>query len=240
MRQNMETKRGVLFIVTGEFYTQCAIRAAYSVAKTNPTLPIAIFTDQTVADPVFTSVGQIDNPHFRSKVDYLNRSPFEQTLYLDSDVCVLDRLDDLFRLLERFELAAAHVRYRFSLKRQKTWNLELPKSFPQLNCGILLYRNAPDVTKLFNDWSKAFQSGNFKEDQIPFRELLWLSKVRFYVFGPEYNTRLLSYGVLPSKYPQPVILHLAAYHSQSRFWQFATKIRVLPTRFRRWMGRRIR
>lgn len=237
MNEHMLAKRGALFIVTGEFYTKCAIKAAHSVAQSNPTLAIGIFTDQTVTDPVFFSIGQIDNPHFRSKVDYLNRSPFEQTLYLDSDVRVVDRLDDLFRLLERFELAAAHVRYRFSPKRQKIWNIELPRSFPQLNCGILLYRRTSDVSKLFSDWSKAFQTGDFKEDQIPFRELLWLSNLRFYVFGPEYNTRLLSYGILPSKHPQPVILHLAGYHKRSPIWRLATEIAVLPTRFRRWMKR---
>ncbi len=235
MSETMETKKGVLFIVTSAFYTQCAVRAAYSVAKTNPALPIAIFTDQTVTDPVFASVGKIDKPHFRSKVDYLNASPFEQTLYLDSDVRVVDRLDELFRLLEQFELAAAHVRYRFSRKRQKIWNLELPRSFPQLNCGVLLYRKTPNVAKLYDDWSRAFQAGSFSEDQIAFRELLWLSAVRFYVFGPEYNTRSLSFGVLPSKIPQPVILHLSGYHARSRLKQVLTEIKLIPTRFRSWM-----
>jgi hypothetical protein len=237
MSELMEYKTGVLFIVTGEFYTQCAIKAAYSVAKSNPSLPIAIFSDQTVTDPVFASIGHIDNPHIRSKLDYLNHSPFEQTLYLDSDVRVVGGLEDLFRLLERFELAAAHVRYRFSNRRLRIWNLDLPRSFPQLNCGVLLYRNSPDVKKLFADWSGAFHANNFKQDQFVFRELLWLSPVRFYVFGPEYNTRSLTYGLLPSKIPQPVILHLKGFHSRKRIGRFVTRVKLFPTRLRAWMQR---
>lgn len=233
----MESKRGVLFIVTGEFYTGRAVAAAHSVAKSNPDIPIALFTDQTVTDPVFTIVGRIENPHPRSKVDYLNASPFEHTLYLDSDVRVVDGLDDLFRLLERFELAAAHVRYRFNKRRLRIWNLDLPRSFPQLNCGVLLYRNSPDVKKLFADWSSAFQTGNFKQDQFTFRELLWLSSVRFYVFGPEYNTRSLRYSLWRSKEPQPVILHLAGYHARSSLGRFVTSMKLLPTRLRIWMQR---
>lgn len=226
----------MLFIVTGEFYTGCAVVAAHSVAKTNPDIPIAIFTDQTITDPVFLSVGRIENPHPRSKVDYLNSSPFEHTLYLDSDVRVVGNLEDLFRLLERFELAAAQVRYRFSLKRNRVWRHELPKSFPQLNCGVLLYRNTPGVVEFFTAWSNAFHKEGFTKDQVAFRELLWLSSIRFYVFGPEFNTRSLNYGILPTKQPQPVILHLQGFHARSRLRKLFERIRLLPTELRRWMG----
>lgn len=143
----MDSKRGVLVIVTGEFYTRCGLTVADSVVRFNSGLPITIFTDQTVVDPVFMSVGLIQNPPLRSKVDYRNKSPFEQILNLDSDIRVVDKLDALFRLLKRFELAAACVRYRFSLKNQKIWG--------QFQIGILYFmqriRSWIDSEKKFGD-----------------------------------------------------------------------------------------
>ena len=217
---------GVVFVVTGAHYTAAAVQAARSVAQTNPWLKIGIFSDQDVTDPVFSFVGKIQGEDSRRKHEYVGLSPFLNTLYLDSDVRVVDDLSDLFRLLERYEMAGAHVRYRSKAKRLRKNKLDLPQSFPQINCGALLYKKCEAVDALFKLWNQIYVEGEFSRDQIPFREALWLSDVKFYVFGPEYNMRNIPFW--PSKSPLPFILHINAFHSKSWLRRFANKLLLIP------------
>jgi len=217
---------GVLFVVTGVHYTAAAEQAARSVAQTNPWLKIGIFSDQEVTDPVFSFVGKIQGEDSRRKHEYVGRSPFSNTLYLDSDARVIDDLSDLFRLLERYEMAGAHVRYRSVPKRLRKNKLDLPQAFPQINCGVLLYRKCERVDKLFQTWIDIYRDDGFTRDQIPFREALWLSDVNFYVFGPEYNMRNIP--LWPSKSPLPLILHIHAFHSKSWLRRLANKLFLVP------------
>jgi hypothetical protein len=223
--------KGVLFIVTGRYHTEAAADAARSVAETNPWLPIGIYTDQDFNDPLFHFVGRIEASHGRQKHEYVGRSPYRETLYLDSDVRVTSDLRDLFRILERYELAGAHVRYRSLPKRLKKHTLDLPQAFPQINCGVMLYRKCENVDALFAAWRQIYREGGFTRDQIPFREALWRSDVKFYVIGPEYNTRNVPLGFF-SKEPLPVILHINAFHSPSAPKRLALHLLLWPTRFR--------
>jgi hypothetical protein len=222
--------KGVLFVVTGPHYTAAAVSAAFSVRATNPWLKLGIYSDQELDASLFHFVGKIDQAQSRQKHLYVARSPFYATLYLDSDVRVTSDLKDLFRLLERFEMAGAHVRYRSSEKRLKKFKLDLPRAFPQINCGVLLYKKCENVDALFRNWQELYREGNFTRDQIPFREALWLSNVKFYILGPEYNERNIP---LPfSKKPLPLILHIHAFHSASRFKRLALHVCLWPTRLR--------
>lgn len=180
---------GIVYIATGAAYSAATVEAAESARRHNPNLPLHFFTDQPIEAPVFDRVERIDNPHYRSKVEYLWRSPFERTLYLDSDTRVAGDLSEMFRLLDRFDLAVAHVRNRHYEKRLRNWKVEVPKSFPQHNCGVLLYRRTPAVTTFLKDWQQAYAEAGFKPDQITFRELLWRSSLNYYVLPPEYNMR---------------------------------------------------
>ena len=217
---------GVLFVVTGVHYTTAAMQAARSVALTNPWLKIGIFSDQDVTDPVFTFVGKILGDDSRRKHEYIGQSPFTNTLYLDSDVHVTDDLSDLFRLLERYEMAGAHVRYRSGPRRLVKNKLDLPQAFPQINCGVLLYRKCERVDALFQSWIDIYREDGFTRDQVPFREALWQSDIRFYVFGPEYNMRNIPFW--PSKHPLPLILHIKAFHSKSWARRFLNKLVLMP------------
>ena len=231
---------GVLFVVTGAHYTAAAAQAARSVAQTNPWLKIGIFSDQEVTDPVFSFVGKIQGEESRRKHEYVGLSPFSNTLYLDSDVRVIDDLSDLFRLLERYEMAGANVRYRSKAKRLRKNKLDLPQSFPQINCGVLLYKKCGAVDALFKLWNDIYVEGGFSRDQIPFREALWQSEVKFYAFGPEYNTRNIP--IWPSKSPLPLILHIHAFHAKSPARRFANQLMLMPVlrRVRRAQERRSR
>jgi hypothetical protein len=210
--------RGVLYVVTTPHYTRAARRSALSVRSTNPDIGIGIYTDQHINDQLFDFIGKITEEGGRQKHLYLASSPFDETLYLDSDTLVTAPLDDLFNVLEKFEMAGASVRYRSSPKRNTNWQIKLPISFPQINCGVLLYKKSNEVNELFKQWSEAIHVGMFKRDQVPFREVLWKSKIKFHTLGPEYNLRNINFLASGRKVPLPLILHIKSFHAKA-FWK---------------------
>ena len=211
---------GVLFACTGRKYILAGIRAAKSVRKHNPGLPIALFADWQAQGfsmeelgKTFDLVEGIDNPHRRSKVDLLERTPFERTLYLDTDTEVLEKIEDLFGVLDRFDMAVAHAMKRNFARRMVTWRVKLPMAFPQFNSGVMLYKANPEVLAFLRQWSEAFHSAGFDNDQTSLRELLWLSDLRFTVLPPEYNVRYMKYVRFWGKEEAtPKILHMQKFH----------------------------
>ena len=131
--------KGVLYVATGAAHTAAARASAASVRATNPWLGVAIYTDQAIAGPEFDSVAPVAAPHIRAKVDYLPETPFAETLYLDTDTRVLGDLGDLFRLLERFDLALAQRAHVPASPAPAVWRHAVPSSFPagQRRCPAL-------------------------------------------------------------------------------------------------------
>jgi hypothetical protein len=202
--------RGVLYVATGAAHTEAARRSAASVRATNPGLAVALFTDQAVSGPEFDRVAPIAAPHIRSKVDYVPETPFAETLFLDTDTRVLGDLGDLFRLLERFEMAMTQRVHVPSLREGRP---QVPSSFPQANAGVMLYRSSPAALKFLADWRVAYAEAGFKVDQITLRELLWTSDIRFAVLPARFNVRRYTWlHHWFSSSPRPVILHTNRFH----------------------------
>jgi hypothetical protein len=208
------TERGILYIATGAAHLGAARDSAASARRSNPDLPIAVFTDIPEPFPEFDLVFPVENPHQRSKVDYLHRSPFAETLYLDSDTRIFGELSDMFRLLERFDLALAHVPRNWARRYQRQGDHPVPASFPTLNAGVILYRKTPEVIAFLDAWGEAYRrSGRSGDDQMSLRETAWLSDLRLAILPPAYNTRRVDWtGGRFSRRPRPVILHCNLYH----------------------------
>ena len=191
---------GVLFIATGEMFVDASIRCARSILKHCPGLKIHIFCDKEqyhrlnlLRDNPFSSSEEIENPHVRSKVDYLPLSPFQRTLYLDADTMVLDDIREVFQLFDRFDIALAHAHIRNANKSFQKWNIQLPISFPQFNGGVICFRKSGEVLEFLDKWKNAYHTANFKKDQVTLRELLWNSDLRIVTLPPEYNIRFSKY-----------------------------------------------
>ena len=220
------TKQGVLYIASGKKYIRAAIRSAKSVRKFCSELPIHLYSDWQnysfnfdISTFPFSSVEKIIDPHRRSKVDYLAKTPFDQTLYLDTDTALNADIRDMFRILERFDIAIAHAHRRNDLSRLGTWRIELPQAFPQFNSGVFLYRKTPAVLRFLQEWSSCFKEAGFRQDQMTLRELLWLSDLRMATLPPEYNVRYIKYHYLWSKSEATVkIFHLQRLHTGWIWW----------------------
>ncbi|WP_132242171.1 hypothetical protein [Primorskyibacter sedentarius] len=219
--------RGVMYIAWGSAHVDVARRSAASVKKSNPGLQTCIWCaaddDTSGFDLSFVIPAGLKRP----KVDLLPDTPFDETLYLDNDTIIREDLSSLFDLLQKFELCGAQVMLWHRPRHRKIWRKEPPDAFPEINCGVLLYRSSDRVFDFFRDWSRAFIEAGFRVDQPTFRELLWESDLRFYVLPPQYNKRIFEGSeVIWSDQPKPRIVHLPI-------------LRPQKSRFKTWLGERV-
>lgn len=202
------SSRGVVYVATGKRYLEEAYRSAESLKKWSPGLPITLFSDQKTEKAFFDDVVFISDAHFscRDKIAYMRMSPYEHTLYLDTDTYVCGDLSVLFSLLDHFDIAAAHAPNRRANDSQG-----VPESFPEFQGGVLLFKKSADLLDLLNRWLEAYEAHstlraadvpqrgyehkNPKVYDQPFlREFLYRSALRVATLAPEYNCRVGSRG----------------------------------------------
>ncbi len=183
--------RGVLYVATGRRHLGEMLASAESVRRQMGSLPIVLHTDQqNFSADVFSEIRWIEKPRhsFIDKIAPLRDTPFERTLFLDSDTYVCAPITDLFDVLDRFELALAHAPLRHDR------HFVTPNCFPELNTGVMAYRKTPAVDALLADWLRIYEkeiaeTGKMDSDQPAFREALYRSDVRFTIIPSEYNLR---------------------------------------------------
>jgi hypothetical protein len=192
-------EKGYLYIATGEAFAKEALMSIESLRRYTD-LPIAIYTDQkeVVAQKQeklgINLVGQITAKHLRSKVDYMDQSPFVKTVFMDTDTVVVRNCDDMFDLLDRFDVAIVND---YARKRLKYSNIvpeygDIPYAFSEANSGVVAFNSSTRTATFLKMWKEYFYK-YFKEtngwDQVSFRISLWKSNVRIHHMPFEYNVR---------------------------------------------------
>lgn len=214
------TEQGVIFVATGALYIKNAIRAARSLRQYNPEIPIHLFTDdegkttlERLSDNPFAAFSLIPDPHRRSKIECMGNSPFDRTLYLDTDTKVGGDIAQMFKVLDKYDIALCHEHRRSVEKMAVKWRIALPNSFPQFNSGVVLFRKNTEMSAFFEQWRENYQEAGIKQDQVTLRELLWTSDVKLFVLPPEYNIRYMKYALLWTPLEViPRVYHLRRYH----------------------------
>lgn len=183
---------GVIYVAKGpRSYIEEALVSARSVRRAMPGLKIALFTDAATE----SVRGEVDivrpirsqRSGFSAKIDPLLETPFERTLFLDTDVYMAESCMDVFGMLERFELCVSQDPWRGSY----SWET-VPFAFATTNTGVLGYRLTPAIRKLILDWGDLHSNEYSKfqsNDQPAFRKVLYDSQIRFLTLPPEYNLR---------------------------------------------------
>ena len=210
---NPAPKRGILFAATGPEYFRLAVRAARSARAANPGLAIDLATDQPVRpgvfDPdVFDEVRPLALGVRFAKLQAMPETRFEQTLLLDADLFVLANIEDVFSVLDRFDIALTHDQFRNGARARNTWRREFTNAFPQYNSGVVAYRRTEPVLTFFTNWRDAVLTSKARFDQPCLRESLWESDLRIATLPPEYN--FMHYQQLHAwsrKQSAPRILH---------------------------------
>ena len=145
--------RGVIYITTGPSYLAEAVKSARSVQRFHPGLPILLFTDQVgFTSPVFHEVRHVsDSAHpFQVKVKYLRESPFERTLFLDTDTLVKKPIAEMFDWLDDFDFAIANEPLNDWEHRPN--ELKAYKNERHLNTGVMLFRKGDAWERFWEQW----------------------------------------------------------------------------------------
>ena len=160
--------KGLIYIATGQKSVEEACVSALRAKQCMPELPITLITDLRISERIFHIVEYIEDPHFgmADKVWNINRSPYRDTLYLDSDTYVVSDVREIFTLLERFDFAASHSPYRATCHLD-----EVPECFPEYNSGVLLFRQSEKTRNMFRRWQEIY-----KKDLLSLKK--WLRELR--------------------------------------------------------------
>jgi hypothetical protein len=202
------SSRGVVYVATSRAYLEEARRSASSLKDQEPGLSVTLFSDQPAEGKPFDRVMPIGDARHscRDKIAYMRESPYDHTLYLDTDTHVCGKVSGLFSLLESFDVAAAH-----SPNRRASTGQGVPESFPEFQGGVILFRSSAAVRELLDEWLRVFENESDRPsgaaprqgyehkqprvyDQPILRELLYRSGLRVATLAPEYNCRVGSMG----------------------------------------------
>lgn len=194
-------EKGVIYVVTGpkESYWKEAMLSVESLKKSNPDIPVTIFTDKIrPIEYQGVSVVKIPEPKLSiyDKWIGIKNSPYYKTLYLDTDTYVCDDLSEIFILLDNFSLLICHdVTYykRYCEKQERIYGI--PRTFPILQAGVIAFRRDETFEKFLTLWEEIFWNEIWakgdKTDQAALRIALYRDKnLRFMILPYEYNMRL--------------------------------------------------
>ena len=193
----MSSDTGVFYIATGERFVREAEASATSLRKQMPGLPVALASDCETNSSIFDIQIPVSDPHHNwvDKVKILRLSPFQRTLFLDTDTTVLAPFGDLFVLLDRFEVGVAFEPGRYLGPLEG-----VPDYFPEFNTGVLLFNASPAVFAMFDRWLELYEAElraqraakqPLHHDQPSFTQALYESRISFFVLPPEWNFRAI-------------------------------------------------
>jgi hypothetical protein len=192
---------GIVYSCSGERYIAEGLRSARSSLRHND-LPHLLFVDAELpSEPGVSSARFEPSPNpYLDKIANMARSPFERTLYLDTDTFVIDEIAHVLQLLDRYDIAAC-----YTAEGRGPRDPAVPPPFFEFNTGVLAWRANDRTAAFMRDWQETYArwsrdgdpfptpgkgSRSGRADQLAFRRCAWEHDVRLFVLAPEYNFRL--------------------------------------------------
>lgn len=135
---------GVLYLVWGDSHEELLQRSIASVKKHHPELPIHL-------ERVPLDISCTASPYemLLKKAGMLNVTPFENTLFLDADTVVMERLNYAFQKAERFGLACCICECPWA---RRYAGLKSEQDLIEYNTGVLFFTRT--AAPLFYLWER--------------------------------------------------------------------------------------
>lgn len=214
----MSNNIGAVYGVSGLPWMRELFTSSASLRRAMPELPQELFIDietqgllsEKIKLSTFFDYITVYEPHdhWRSaKFAALHSRRFEKSLFLDCDTYITDRLDELFELLDRFDIASLPAPQRIHRKAISTGLVELfpsvPVSFTEYNTGVIPFRRKEEFFNMVMHWQSLFKLGvrekGYRMDQASFRSATYHSDLRICPLIPEYNFRAGAPNVVKDK-----------------------------------------
>lgn len=196
----MEKTFGVIYVATGDFFAEEAIRSATQLKSLNSSLQIALFTNKRYGSKFIDHEIIIEAPQnsIKDKMMCLPNSPFYYNIFADSDTYFIEDPSSLQSIFDHYEFACTHAPQR------KAYDVEnVPDWFPEVNGGLLFYNLSDTTMAFFENWKKLYEydEKRYKDDkskwphglreQPTLRKALFESNLKTYILPPEYNFRTI-------------------------------------------------
>jgi len=188
--------KGYIYIVSNSVggnrkinYINEAIFSAKSLRKVEPNANICLFTNKEIENDVFSEIKIVDMS-LRCKQYYLDKSPYEKTIYIDSDTYINHNIEDMFVILDKYDIIACN-----DYARKRTFPIpeymNIPYAFSEINGGILGYKKNKNFDTFLNLWKLYYEKYKSitEYDQPSLRIALWESNINLYILPIEYNRR---------------------------------------------------
>lgn len=172
---------GILFVAYGDERYLIEARASIEhIEKIWPQVAIKLITDV------------IPYPHMLGRLQGLRETPFDRTLFLDTDCWLVEPVPELFEVLNNFDLALPLSDWR------RVYQTDVPECFYDVCPAVLAYQNSEDFQEFLNDWEKRFRKDHERlcgkshpdipwfHSQPSFTEALYHSSLRFSILAQEY------------------------------------------------------
>lgn len=185
-----ENSEGIVYIATGSEFVEEAILSVQTLRDFMPDVDVTLMTDKKVRAEQFDNVIEITDPEygFEDQILNLERSPYQRTIYLDTDIYVDADFSELFDLVDSFDMGLAYTTTRGS-KNLK----DVPQCFPEYNSGVMVYENTDKFNSFISLWESIYFSEKDSEEtmrnQPSLRKALYDTDLRLATLPPEYNCR---------------------------------------------------
>ncbi len=191
---------GILYISTGDEFIEESIRSVKLLRKSMPEANVTLLCDKEISNELFDRIIRIDDPAygFEDQILNLEKSPYDRTIYLDSDTYITDNIKELFQLLDSFDIGLAQTATR------EAWEVSgVPDCFPEYNSGVMVYKNNDNFEEFLSLWNSIYFSNKNNNvtmrNQPSLRKALYKSNLRLATIPPEYNCRINYPGQVSGK-----------------------------------------
>lgn len=152
----MTTSAGVIYLVSGPRSYLGELRTSVlSLRRHEPDLPVTVFSNYGISRDLRVDHVPYDNElhPLQQKVDILARSPYERTLFLDTDTTVLAPIRPVFDYLDDHGFAVAHASLAdYSVRPPRLSAMVDPNQF---NTGVLCFDDSAESRGLLERWKAA-------------------------------------------------------------------------------------
>jgi len=148
---------GYVYIASlSKAYYKAAVNSAISLRDHYPEANITLFTHEVFLQDndrkFFNNIITNIPVHKRAKMWGMAKTPYDKTLYLDSDTEIRsERIKDVFDILDKNDIMFTKIVPHVSNTRRIDDNNDL-----QYHGGVILYNNKKPTIKLINEWYELY------------------------------------------------------------------------------------
>lgn len=185
--------RGVIYIATGEDFVRESVASAKQLNRVMPEIGVTLIADYDPGSEYFDNIEIIPDPNydFSDKISNLSNSPYDETLYLDSDIYIHEPIPEVLDTLHRFDMALAlDAHQQPAIPNPDYGAPDIYGEFdpvPEFNTGLLAYKNTEAVANCLNVWEEAYDAETHWAGQPSFIPGFYESDVRVCPLPRRYN-----------------------------------------------------